>query len=163
VIAALVAALNNKAKLWLTGRKNIFEKISSSLSNDASQKIWMHCASLSEFEQGRPLLEKLKWMEPDKKIILTFFSPSGYEAKKNTPAADYVFYIPMDTPVNAKTFLDMTQPAVALFIQDGFWYFYLKELYQRKIPVFLVAGIFFNGSVFFKWYGNVHREMLGFF
>ncbi|MBS1744861.1 MAG: 3-deoxy-D-manno-octulosonic acid transferase [Bacteroidetes bacterium] len=163
VIAALVSPLSNKAKLWLTGRRNIFENISNALAKDGSQKLWMHCASLSEFEQGRPLLKKLKSNYPDKKIVLTFFSSSGYEAKKNTKVADYVFYIPMDTPVNAKTFLDITQPSVAFFIQDGYWYFYLKELNQRKIPVFLVAGIFFPNSTFLKWYGSIHRELLGYF
>lgn len=163
VIAALVAPLSNKAKLWLTGRKNIFENISEALSKDPSQKLWMHCSSLSEFEQGRTLLQELKSIYPGKKIILTFFSPSGFEAKKYTTVADYVFYIPMDTPVNAKTFLDITKPSTALFIQDGYWYFYLKELHRRNIPVILIAGIFFNSSTFLKWYGRIHREMLGCF
>ena len=103
VIAALISPFNNKAKLWLAGRKNIFEKIRAEVDNDNFKKIWMHCSSLGEFEQGRPVLEKLKENYPAYKLVVTFFSPSGYEVQKNNSPADYVFYMPMDSANNAKT------------------------------------------------------------
>ena len=116
LVAAIISPFNQKAKLWLAGRKNIFEKINSVLKNGDTKKIWMHCSSLGEFEQGRPLLEKIKELYPDYKLILTFFSPSGYEVQKNTISADYVFYLPMDSKKNARLFLDAIQPSLVLLL-----------------------------------------------
>lgn len=163
VAAVLISPFNNKARLWLAGRKNILEKIKTETQNDRSKKIWMHCSSLGEFEQGRPVLEKLKKTYSAYKLVLTFFSPSGYEIQKNNAPADYIFYMPMDSAKNAKIFLDIIQPSMALFVKYEYWYFYLKEVHRRKITLLLVSGIFFPESSFFKMYGNLYRKMLTFF
>jgi 3-deoxy-D-manno-octulosonic-acid transferase len=163
LIAAIISPFNQKAKLWLAGRKNIFEKINASVKNDRSKKIWMHCSSLGEFEQGRPVLEKIKNLFPNYSLVLTFFSPSGYEVQKNTTLADYVFYLPMDSKKNAKKFIDLTQPSLVLFVKYEYWFYYLKEIHQRKIALFLVSGIFFPQFSFFKTYAVMRREMLTFF
>lgn len=163
VAAVLITPFNNKARLWAAGRKNILEKIQAELKDDNSKKIWMHCSSLGEFEQGRPLLEKLKQTYPAYKFILTFFSPSGYEVQKNNSATDYIFYLPIDSEKNAKAFLDIIEPSIVLFVKYEYWYFYLKELHYRKIALLLVSGVFFPEFSFFKWYGNLYREMLTFF
>jgi 3-deoxy-D-manno-octulosonic-acid transferase len=163
VAAALLSLFNNKAKLWLKGRKNIFNKITAAVSNDNSKKIWMHCASLGEFEQGRPLLEKFKELYNGYTLVLTFFSPSGYEIQKNNRLADYTFYLPIDSKKNAKAFLDVIQPSLIVFVKYEYWYYYLKEAHNRKIPLLLASGIFFPTFSFFKWYATMRREMLHFF
>ena len=162
-IAAIISPFNNKSKLWLAGRKNIIENIKAAIGKDNAEKIWMHCASLGEYEQGRPLLEELKKLYPHKKFVLTFFSPSGYEVQKNNALADYIFYLPMDSKNNAAAFLDIIKPSLVLFVKYEYWYYYLKEIHHRKIPLFLVSGIFFPTFSFFKWYGKMRREMLTFF
>jgi 3-deoxy-D-manno-octulosonic-acid transferase len=120
----------------------------------------MHCASLGEFEQGRPVIESLRNLYPDITVIISFFSPSGYEIRKNYAGADHVFYLPMDSAVNAKRFLDLIQPNLVLWIKYDYWYYYLRELRKRKIPVLLVSPLFRADQPFFKWYGNIHRLML---
>ncbi len=162
-IAKLLSPFNSKAALWVKGRKNILYKINSALEKDKSKKIWMHCASLGEFEQGRPLLEKLKNIYTGYKFVLTFFSPSGYEVKKNSNEADYIFYLPIDSKKNAADFFDFVQPALIIFIKYDYWYYYLKEAHTRKIPLLLASGIFLPGFSFFQWYGKMRREMLTFF
>lgn len=161
--AALLSPFNDKAALWRKGRKNIFDKISNAVAGDTSLKIWMHCSSLGEFEQGRPLLEKFRQLYPSYKLVLTFFSPSGYEVQKNNKVADYIFYLPIDSKSNAKKLIQLIQPSLVVFIKYEYWYYYLKEVNQRNIPLILVSGIFFPGFAFFKWYGKLHREMLTFF
>ncbi len=161
--AALLSPFNNKAKLWLQGRKNIFSKIQTAVANDKAKKIWMHCASLGEFEQGRPVLEKFKELYPQHKLVLTFFSPSGYEVQKNNKLADYTFYLPIDSGKNAKKFLDLIQPSLIVFVKYEYWYYYLKEANNRKIPLLLVSGIFLPNFSFFKWYAGARRQMLHFF
>ena len=161
--AALLSPFNNKAKLWIKGRKNIFKQMETAVAGDPSKKIWMHCASLGEFEQGRPLLEKFKELYPAYKTVLTFFSPSGYEVQKNNKLADYIFYLPIDSRQNAKKFLDLINPSLITFVKYEYWYYYLKEAHARKIPLLLVSGIFFPNFSFFKWYGKMRREMLHFF
>lgn len=163
IIAAILSPFNNKAALWIKGRKNILKNIEALLSNDSSKKIWMHCASLGEFEQGRPLLEKLKETYPGFKIVLTFFSPSGFEVKKNSHDADYIFYLPIDSKKNAAAFLNFVQPSLIIFIKYDYWYYYLKEACEREIPLLLASGIFLPNFSFFKWYGKMRREMLTFF
>ncbi|MEP6683971.1 MAG: glycosyltransferase N-terminal domain-containing protein [Parafilimonas sp.] len=163
LIAMLLSPFNNKAKLWLEGRRKIFEKIEATITDRNTKKIWMHCASLGEFEQGRPLLEKFKELFPSYKLVLTFFSPSGYEVQKNSTIADYIFYLPIDSSNNAKKFLDLIQPSLIVFVKYEYWYYYLKESGNRKIPLLLVSGIFLPEFSFFKWYGNMRREMLHFF
>jgi 3-deoxy-D-manno-octulosonic-acid transferase len=150
----LVASLfNNKAKLWVQGRKNIaFIRVEDS--------IWFHFASLGEFEQGRPILEAMRNLHPNKKIVVTFFSPSGYEIRKDTPLADYVYYLPLDTAANARKFIDATNPEIAIFTKYEYWYHFFNEAHKRHIPLYIVSGIFRPGQVFFKWYGAFNRRIL---
>ena len=154
---------NPKAKKWVNGRKDIFALINSKLKTQNTKPIWMHCASLGEFEQGRPLLEELKNKNEKITIVLTFFSPSGYEVMKDYKGADFVFYLPMDSPVNANFFLDAVQPSLVLWVKYEYWFYYLDELKQRRIPTILVSGIFRESHPFFKWYGAIWRKMLGSF
>lgn len=150
-----VAAIwNQKARLWLDGRK-VFPGYT-----DTGKTVWIHCASLGEFEQGRPLLEKIKNEYPLYKIVVTFFSPSGYEIRKNYMGADAVFYLPMDSAENAKRFIDIIRPDLVLWVKYEYWYYYLTELKKRNIPVLLVSGIFRESQPFFKWYGKIWKEML---
>ena len=154
---------NDKAKLWVNGRKNIFAKLQEGFKNETNKIIWVHAASLGEFEQGRPLIEKLKQKYPEKKILLTFFSPSGYEIRKNYDKADYIFYLPADTPANAKKFIEIVKPETVYFIKYEFWRNYLHELYKKNIPTFLVSGIFRKEQVFFKQSGKSYRKVLDYF
>jgi 3-deoxy-D-manno-octulosonic-acid transferase len=156
----VVAMANPKARKWINGRRNIFATINEQLTTGNGQPIWMHCASLGEFEQGRPLLEELKAVNPEQKIVLTFFSPSGYEVMKDYKGADFIFYLPMDSPVNAKKFLDAVNPALVLWVKYEYWFYYLSELKQRNITTLLVSGIFRQNQPFFKWYGAIWRKML---
>ena len=156
----VVAIANPKARKWISGRKDILATINYQLSTLNSHSIWMHCASLGEFEQGRPLLEELKVKNPGTKIILTFFSPSGYEVMKDYKGADFVFYLPMDSPVNAKKFLDAVNPALVLWVKYEYWFYYLTEIKKQNIPLLLVSGIFRKNQPFFKWYGSIWRKML---
>ena len=155
-----VSLWNHKAKKWLIGRKNIFATINSKLKTQNAKPVWMHCASLGEFEQGRPLLEELRMQRPQQKIVLTFFSPSGFEVMKDYKGADHVFYLPMDSPANAKKFLDAVNPALVLWVKYEYWFYYLTEIKQRNIPTVLVSGIFRKNQPFFKWYGTIWKQML---
>jgi 3-deoxy-D-manno-octulosonic-acid transferase len=123
-------------------------------------RVWMHCASLGEFEQGRPIIEKLRSDNPGLVIIISFFSPSGYETKKTYPGADHILYLPEDSERNARLFIDVIQPNVVLWIKYEYWYFYLRELKTRNIPVLLVSAIFNPEQPFFKWHGALYRSML---
>ncbi|MFT4023818.1 MAG: glycosyltransferase N-terminal domain-containing protein [Flavihumibacter sp.] len=157
----VAAFFNPKAKLWLLGRQHWAKRLGEQLP--AGQKrpvLWMHCASLGEFEQGRPVLEEIKTKYPDYQVLISFFSPSGYEACKNYPGADQVVYLPMDSAKNARRFLQLVQPALVLWIRYEFWYYYLHELQKKKIPVVLVSGLFRRSQPFFRWYGALHRHML---
>ena len=120
----------------------------------------MHCASLGEFEQGRPVIEKLKALGTGHRILLTFFSPSGYEAQKNYKGADWVFYLPMDGARNAKRFLEIVHPSLVIFVKYEFWYYYLKKIKYRNIPLLLISALFRKDMSFFKWYGKLQRKML---
>lgn len=156
----ITALFNRKAKLWLEGRKNILQKIQSTFYGNTQPVIWFHCASLGEFEQGRPLIEQLRKDYPFHKILVTFFSPSGYEVHKHYTLADYVFYLPMDDLKNAKVFLNIVQPALVVFVKYEFWYFYLTEISKKDIQLLLVSATFRKDQPFFKWYGSLHRRML---
>lgn len=159
----VVSAWNPKAKKWIAGRKNIFSEINAKWPAAKGKTIWMHCASLGEFEQGRPLLEALKANDPAQQIVLSFFSPSGYEVMKDYKGADAVFYLPMDSASNAKKFIDAIDPKLVLWVKYEYWYHYLTELNKRNIPTLLVSGIFRPGQPFFQWYGKIWKEMLGSF
>jgi 3-deoxy-D-manno-octulosonic-acid transferase len=162
-IAWLLGFFNPKARLWHKGRKGIFKKLSAAFHKNTSPVIWMHCASMGEFEQGLPVLENLRREYPNHRILLTFFSPSGYEVRKNYSGVDHVFYLPMDSPSNAGRFFNIVQPSLVLFVKYEFWYYYLQEAKERNIPLLLVSGIFRKDQLFFKWYGGVNRKMLSFF
>ncbi len=154
---------NDKAKLWVEGRKNIFQRLESDFKENKAKVIWIHAASLGEFEQARPLIEKLKQKYPDKKILLTFFSPSGYEVRKNYEIADYIYYLPADTSKNAKQFIKIVKPEIVYFIKYEFWKNYLYNLYINKIPTYLVSGIFRESQVFFKNSGKSYSKVLNYF
>ncbi len=151
---------NQKAKLWLNGRKDVWQNISKASNTEEKMIIWMHVSSLGEFEQGRPLIEELKNRYQHIGIVLTFFSPSGYEIRKNYPIADFIFYLPLDTQSNAERFYNLIQPHLVIFVKYDFWYFYIREAVRRKIPIILVSAIFRSNDIFFKWYGSLHRKML---
>ncbi|MGE0089756.1 MAG: 3-deoxy-D-manno-octulosonic acid transferase [Bacteroidales bacterium] len=159
IAVSVFSLFNEKARLWVEGRKKIFARIESSLIKK-DKLAWFHCASLGEFEQGRPLIEAYKTNYPNHTILLTFFSPSGYEIRKNYDKADYIFYLPIDSPKNAKRFLSIIKPDIVFFIKYEFWHFYIDEIGKRKIPLFLVSGIFRKDQRFFKWYGGSFRKML---
>ena len=150
---------HKKAKLWCEGRRNLFERLSQSIDPTA-QIIWVHVASLGEFEQGRPIIEQIKAEHPEYKILLTFYSPSGYEIRKNYQGADYIFYLPLDTPSNAKRFLDIVNPKVAVFVKYEYWINMLSQLRARAIRTFIVSAIFRKDSIFFRSYGNMWRKAL---
>lgn len=158
----LAAPFNEKAALLSKGRKEVKNKIQA-IHRGSERLVWFHAASLGEFEQGRPVMEKLRQMEPDTKILLTFFSPSGYEIRKNYAGADYILYLPADTKRNAIRFIEQLRPDVAVFIKYEFWYNYLNELHKRNIPTYLISAIFRTEQPFFKSWGTLHRKMLGFF
>lgn len=150
---------NRKADLWLEGRKNIWPGLAAAMEGD-KPVVWVHAASLGEFEQGRPVLEGIREQYPGYRILLTFFSPSGYEVRKDYPGADHVCYLPLDTPESAKRFLDLAKPRLAIFIKYEFWYHFLTGLKARKIPVLLISGIFRHSQAFFKPYGGLFRRLL---
>jgi 3-deoxy-D-manno-octulosonic-acid transferase len=158
-LAHLIAPFNSKASLWVKGRKNWAEKISERIK-PGDRYIWIHCASLGEFEQGRPLIEAIKKEMPELKIVLTFFSPSGYEIRKNYSNADCISYLPADTPGNAAKFINLVRPEFVIFVKYEFWHNYISSLYENKIPLYLISGIFRPEQHFFKWYGSFFRRML---
>lgn len=160
ILARLLSVSNEKAKLWVKGRQSIFNELEKAFANNTAKVIWMHCASLGEFEQGLPIVEQLKLQTPNSKFLITFFSPSGYEVRKNYQGADWIFYLPMDSAKNAKRFYDIVKPSLVLFVKYEFWFYYLQEAKQRDIPLLLVSGIFRENQVFFKWYGVFYRKML---
>lgn len=163
IIAKIISTKNTKAKLWIEGRKNLFAELEQTFQNNNKNIVWMHCSSLGEFEQGRPVLEKLKFIYPNYQFLLTFFSPSGYEVQKKYAHADWVFYLPMDSKQNAQKFLNIVQPKLILFVKYEFWYYYLTEIRNKKIPLLLLSASFRKSQPFFKWYGNMYREMLACF
>ena len=151
----IAAFFNKKAKLWLTGRKKIeYQQFTKSA--------WFHFASLGEFEQGLPVLTSYKASNPDLKMVITFFSPSGFEIRKNTPLADAVYYLPLDTKRNARKLIAAINPVVAVFTKYEYWYHFFNELHKRNIPLYIISGIFRENQVFFQWYGGLHRRMLKF-
>lgn len=156
----LVAPWNSKARRWLQGRNGLMDRIRDAMQQNTGSVVWMHCASLGEFEQGRPVLEQLRASYPHYKYVLTFFSPSGYQSAQNYPGADHVFYLPMDSADNARQLCEILNPTLALWIKYDYWYYYMHELQRRKVPLLLLSGIFRNDQAFFKWYGGIQRTML---
>jgi 3-deoxy-D-manno-octulosonic-acid transferase len=159
VFLKIVALFSPKIKLFIEGRKNVFTILEEKIK-PTDKTIWFHSASLGEYEQGLPVIEKIKEKYPSHKIIVTFFSPSGYEVRKNNTVADVTVYLPLDTKSNAKKFLKLAHPELAFFIKYEFWLNYLKELENNKIPTYLISGIFRDNQMFFKWYGGFYRKAL---
>lgn len=159
VLVHLAAPFNRKAREMMKGHWVVYELLRQQLE-EGVRYIWFHAASLGEFEQGRPLMEKIRARHPEYGILLTFFSPSGYEVRKDYKGADVVCYLPFDKPRNVKKFLDIVNPCMAFFIKYEFWKNYLDELHWRNIPIYSVSSIFRRGLVFFKWYGYTYRGVL---
>lgn len=157
---SIAGLFNAKARAFNDGRSHIFENLRLQLTPNTAPIIWVHCASLGEFEQGRPVIEKLKQEFPRYKILLTFFSPSGYEVRKNYAQADYIFYLPWDTNHNASRFVSIVRPSLAIFIKYEFWYHYSTQLKKRQIPLLSVSSIFREQQLFFKSYGGFYRKIL---
>lgn len=148
-----------KINLFVTGRKDVFSTLKSKIKPD-DKTIWFHAASLGEYEQGLPVIEKMKENHPNHKIIVSFFSPSGYEVRKNNTVADATVYLPLDTMKNAKKFIQLAHPDLVFFIKYEFWPNYLNELKKQQIPTYLISGIFREKQAFFKWYGGFYRKAL---
>ncbi len=159
-VYTFVAPFHKKAKAFVTGRVAIFKKIQEAFYHNSSPVIWIHCASLGEFEQGRPLIESLKKERPNYKILLTFFSPSGFEVQKNYAQADFIFYLPWDTKRNAQYFIALCKPALAIFVKYEFWHHYTTELNKAGVPILSVSSIFRKEQLFFKPYGAFYRNIL---
>lgn len=157
----LAVPFNAKARLLWTGRRRVWNDLRHYINNNRC--IWIHAASLGEFEQGRPLIEALRSQYPNRKIVLTFFSPSGFEVRKNYPLADLVCYLPADSFFNARRFIRLLNPEMVFFVKYEFWYFYLTELKRQNIPVYGVSVIFRADQMFFKWYGGWFRKILNSF
>lgn len=158
----LVAPFNEKARLWIRGRKGLLSQMAAKIDG-SKPVVWFHSSSLGEFEQGRPVIEAFKAKHPDYAVLLTFFSPSGYEVRKNYAGADYIFYLPADTRRNARRFMQIVKPKAALFIKYDFWYNYLSQLHKAGVPTYVFSSIFRPQQAFFKWYGGWYRKMLKFF
>jgi len=155
----LGSLLNKKARLWIRGRHNVFHSIAKEFKQ-GDKVIWFHCSSLGEFEQGRPVLEEMKIRKPDHKILLTFFSPSGYEVRKNYQSANLICYLPLDTKRNARKFIGMVRPASVYFVKYEYWYNFITRLSSENIPVYVFSSIFRSSQIFFRSYGLLFRNML---
>ena len=155
----LAALFNEKARLWVRGRKGLFADLERTFVNNTNP-VWIHCASLGEYEQAKPLIEKIKQEQPETQILVTFFSPSGYTQAVKKPLADHNFYLPLDLPANAKLFLDIVQPRTAVFVKYEFWYNFMQQLHRNSIPFYYISAIFREKQHFFKPYGRWFAEQL---
>ncbi|MBK9638277.1 MAG: 3-deoxy-D-manno-octulosonic acid transferase [Bacteroidetes bacterium] len=160
LLIRMASLFSNKAKEWVHGRVGWKQKLKDALKNNSNPRIWFHCASLGEFEQGRPVLEQLRKDFPNHFILLSFFSPSGYEAKKNETIADYVCYMPLDGPRTSKAFINILNPSLVFFVKYEFWFFYGKELFRRKISFYCLSAIFRPGQIYFKPWGKFFKKIL---
>ena len=158
-IIALISPFHKKARIMRLGQWKTNSILREKIDRNAKY-IWFHASSLGEFEQGRPMMEKIKAENPEYKILLTFFSPSGYEVRKNYNGADVICYLPFDTPYRVKKFLNLANPSIAVFIKYEFWGNYLQELKHRNIPVYIISSIFRRDQLFFQWFGYPYRKML---
>ncbi len=155
----IAARWNPKARAWVTGRQALWERLENKRA-ELRGCLWMHCASVGEFEQGRPVLERIKAERPELPVLLTFFSPSGYEARKDYPLATHVDYLPPDSSANGQRLVDLLAPRAAVFVKYEFWYHHLHALKAKGVPTFLVSAIFREGQPFFRWYGGAWRSMV---
>jgi 3-deoxy-D-manno-octulosonic-acid transferase len=161
ILIKLTAPFNIKAKQISTGRAQAFKYLKAKIKHD-KPIVWLHCASLGEFEQGRPVIEAIRKEHSNCRILLTFFSPSGYEIRKNYDQADYICYLPADTPKNAKKLIDLVRPELVFFVKYEFWHHYINQLKKQNIPLFLISAIFRENQLFFKntWWAKWYRQML---
>ncbi|MFV0330478.1 MAG: 3-deoxy-D-manno-octulosonic acid transferase [Dysgonomonas sp.] len=159
LVVRIVSPFHKKARKMIVGHKQTYKILKQKIEKDA-EYIWFHAASLGEFEQGRPIMEEVKRRHPEYKILLTFFSPSGYEVRKDYPLADVICYLPFDKKRNVKKFLKLVEPKMAIFIKYEFWYNFVNRLYKKNIPVYMVSAIFRPSQIFFKWYGSDMRKLL---
>lgn len=151
---------NKKAKLWINGRKKLLKNLQKTYICQQQKTVWMHCASLGEFEQGRPVLKQIKEDFPRVSIVITFFSPSGYEIAINDKDFKQVFYLPLDSPSHAKELINILKPDLVLWVKYEYWFYYLRELKRKNIPVLLISGVYRKSQPFFKWYGKFWQSML---
>lgn len=156
----IASLFNPKAKSWIQGRKQIFKRLTEAFQGNKAPVIWFHTSSLGEFEQGRPVIEHIKQNHPEIKILITFFSPSGYEIRHDYEKADYVFYLPLDTKSNARRFLKIVRPQAVFFVKYEFWYHFLNETQKTHVPMILFSSIFREQQFFFKPYGSFFRKVL---
>jgi 3-deoxy-D-manno-octulosonic-acid transferase len=162
LLIRIASGWNAKAAQWLQGRKNVWKELEASNFADDSI-VWIHTSSAGEFEQAKPVIDALKKNYPSCKIIVSFFSPSGYSIGKNYKQADHITYLPVDTKTNAKRFVEIINPNLAIFVKYDFWYHYLNTVHSKKIPLLLISAVFRKEQSFFKWYGGFYRNMLHFF
>ena len=155
----IIALFSPKMKLFVDGRKSVFQTLANKIQS-SDKTIWFHAASLGEYEQGLPVIEAIKQQFPNHKIVVTFFSPSGYEVRKNNTVADVTVYLPLDTISNAKHFIELVHPEMAFFIKYEYWPNYLNELKKQQIKTYLISGILRESQAFFKWYGGFYRNAL---
>lgn len=155
----IIALFSPKMKLFINGRKSVFQTLANKIQS-SDKTIWFHAASLGEYEQGLPVIEVIKQQFPNHKIVVTFFSPSGYEVRKNNTVADVTVYLPLDTISNAKQFIELVHPEMAFFIKYEYWPNYLNELKKQQIKTYLISGILREKQAFFKWYGGFYRNAL---
>lgn len=158
-LVAIASLWNDKAQLWKRGRENWESQLVQQISEN-KKIVWFHCASLGEFDQGLPVMEQLKIKQPDIFLVVSFFSPSGFEYRKNHPIADLTCYLPLDTPHNARLFIQIIHPNYAVFVKYEFWYNYLNELYIKRIPTIFISSNFRSSQPFFQWYGGWFRKHL---
>lgn len=159
----VVSLWNPKAKLWIKGRIFLFSRLKKNFRPGNEPVVWMHCASLGEFEQGRPLLLNIQEKYPRTKIILTFFSPSGYEIVKRKNIFSHVYYLPVDSYMHARKWMNLVKPTLVIWVKYEYWYYYLTEIKRRNIPLLMVSGVYLRSQPFFKWYGSLYRKMLSCF
>lgn len=159
-LAWIISPFKPKARAFVRGRRQALASLNEQLSANREKLLWVHASSIGEYEQGRPVMERFKEQYPDFKILVSFYSPSGYEAVSTNEIVDYTCYLPHDSRRNARRFLDIAKPRLAFFIKYEFWHFYLDELSKRNIPVYSISAIFRQSQVFFKWYGGFFRNML---
>ncbi len=161
LVIKVAAVANPKARQWLEGRRDWQARLELDMNGlAAGKRVWFHCASYGEFEQGRPLMEELKRREPGTKIILSFFSPSGYLPFRDWEGADIICYLPLDSPANASSFLHLVKPSTIFFIKYEYWLFFLREISARQLNAYLISATFKNHQPFFKWYGALFRQSL---
>jgi len=159
LLVRIVSIRNEKARKWLEGRKDIFKRLRETIT-PGERILWFHASSLGEFEQGRPVIESIRKLKPDYKILLTFFSPSGYELRKDYKYADYIFYLPLDTKKNATRFIEIVRPEKVFFIKYEFWYNFLTQLKEEGIPTYIFSALFRPSQIFFKPWGKWYLKAI---